>query len=492
MRPVATSCAMLRKRQSSLSFILAAAALIAATAQVSARPNFVLFIADDISWNDFGCYGHPVMKTPEIDDLAEGGLRFNNAYLTISSCSPSRCSIITGRYPHNTGAPELHTSLPDGQPLFPKFLKDAGYYTVLSGKHHMGKNADPAFTKISKGKGPGKEADWVDLLRKRPKDKPFFAWYASTDAHRSWAINNEAPKYDPADMVIPPYFYDGEKTRQDLTGYYHEVSRFDHFVGEVTRELKAQGELDNTVIIVMADNGRPLPRCKTRLYDSGIKTPFIVHYPKLVKPGVTDSIVSAIDISATVLELAEVDKPERIQGISFTPVLRDPKAESRNVAFAEHNWHVYKNHERMVRFGRWLYIRNNFPDQQNLCVEAYKGGTGEDLWAMHASGNLDEHQIKLFANPCPAEELYDTRKDPENLLNLAADPARKKDLKKLRSMLAKWTKQTGDTIPENPTPDRDAPPNKPQLDRKKWRHREFPGAAASAQKLNHPGPVKVQ
>ena len=92
----------------------------------SNRPNFVFFIADDISWNDLGCYGHPTLKTPQIDDLAEGGLRFNNAYLTISSCSPSRCSIITGRYPHNTGAPELHTSLPAGQPLFLKLLKDAG------------------------------------------------------------------------------------------------------------------------------------------------------------------------------------------------------------------------------------------------------------------------------------------------------------------------------------------------------------------------------
>jgi N-sulfoglucosamine sulfohydrolase len=485
---VATSFAMFIKRFALICFALACFSL---TTQGSTRPNFVFFLADDISWNDLGCYGHPTLKTPQIDDLAEGGLRFNNAYLTISSCSPSRCSIITGRYPHNTGAPELHTSLPAGQPLFPKLLKDTGYYTILSGKHHMGKNADPAFSKISKGKGPGKEADWVELLESRPKDKPFFAWYASSDAHRDWSINKDAPHYDPADVIIPPYFYDGEKTREDLTGYYHEVSRFDHFIGKVTNELRRQGILDDTVIIVMADNGRPLPRCKTRLYDSGIKTPFIVHYPALVKPGVTDSIISSIDVSATVLELAKVDKGKRIQGISFTPVLRDPKAVTRNVAFAEHNWHVYKNHERMVRFGPWLYIKNNFTNQQNLCVEAYKGGAGEDLWAMHASGNLDEHQSKLFLNPCPAEELYDVRKDPEQLNNLADDPARKSDLKKLRSLLAKWTKQTGDTIPEKPSVDRDAPPNQPQLNKKKWRHGEMPGAAAGAQKIHHPGPVVV-
>ena len=481
---------MLRKRFPSFLSILATV-LFAVVSLASARPNFVLFIADDISWNDVGCYGHPVIKTPQIDQLAKNGLRFNNAYLTISSCSPSRCSIITGRYPHNTGAPELHTSLPTEQPLFPKLLKDAGYHTILSGKHHMGKNADPAFAKISKGRGPGKEADWVKLLTDRPKEKPFFAWFASTDAHRDWSINDEAPKYDPADMIIPPYFYDGQKTREDLTGYYHEVSRFDHFVGEVTRELNRQKVLEDTVIIIMADNGRPLPRCKTRLYDSGIKTPFIVHYPTTVKPGVTDSIVSAIDISSTALELARVKKDKRIQGISFAPVLLDPKAVTRNVAYAEHNWHVYKNHERMVRFGPWLYIRNNFPDQQNLCVEAYKGGTGEDLWEMHAAGKLNQRQVRLFDNPCPAEELYDVRKDPEQLNNLADDPKREKDLRKLRSLLAKWTKQTGDTVPKNPSPHRDAPPNQPKLDKKKFRHGEFPGASAGAEKINHPGPVLV-
>ena len=87
------------------------------------RPNFVFFIADDISQEDFGTYGHPVIKTPEVDELAKNSMKFTNAYLTISSCSPSRCSIITGRYPHNTGAPELHSKLPVNQVKFPKILK---------------------------------------------------------------------------------------------------------------------------------------------------------------------------------------------------------------------------------------------------------------------------------------------------------------------------------------------------------------------------------
>lgn len=456
------------------------------------RPNFVLFLADDISWNDLGCYGHPVIKSPHIDALAKNGLRFNNAYLAISSCSPSRCSLITGRYPHNTGAPELHTSLPPEQPLFPKFLKDSGYYTVLSGKHHMGNNADPAFTKISKGKGPGKEGDWVALLRDRPKDRPFFAWFASADAHRSWQFNDDAPKYSPGEVIVPPYFFDGDRTRKDITGYYHEVSRFDHYIGEVAAELKRQGQFDNTVIIVMADNGRPLPRCKTRLYDSGIKTPFIVHHPARVKPAVTDSIISSIDLSATVLELAGVEKDERIQGASFAKVLANPQAVTRNVAFAEHNWHVYQNHERMVRLGDWLYIRNNFPNQQNLCVEAYKEGTGEDLWERHQTGELNAAQSNIFWNPCPPEELYRVSMDPEQLKNLSNDPTFKSKLQKFRSLLATWTQQTGDTIPEDPTPHRDAPPGQPSKSRKGFRHREMPGDRTKASQINHPGPILVK
>ena len=136
--------------------------------------DFILLIADNISWSDLGCYGDRVVKTPHIDQLATDGVLFHNAYLTISSCSPSRCSIITGRYPHNTGACELHTALPDGQFMFPQHLKEAGYYTVLSGKNHMGEAVSTAFTRILRGTGPGGEADWVDLLRSRPKGQPFF------------------------------------------------------------------------------------------------------------------------------------------------------------------------------------------------------------------------------------------------------------------------------------------------------------------------------
>ena len=405
------------------SFLAGVLCLVSqAFAEPAARPNAVLFIADDVSDEDVGCYGHPTIKTPNIDKLAANGLRFTNAFLTISSCSPSRCSIITGRYPHNTGAPELHTKLPDSQIRFPELLRKAGYYTALSGKNHMFGNKDRAFDLISPGKGPGKEEDWVQIVHDRPKDKPFFFWFASTDAHRGWQLNEAAPKYQANDAVVPPYLVDSEPTRNDLAKYYHEISRFDRYVGEVSRELASQGQLENTLIIVMADNGRPFPRCKTRLYNDGIRTPFVLHYPAGIRrPAVTDSLVSSIDIAATILDLTETPRSESIQGVSMRPIFRDPKAAVRDVVFAEHNWHVHKNHERMVRTKDFLYIKNNFPNQQILCSEAYKFEAGEELWKAQAAGRTTPAQQLLFANPSPAEELYQVSEDPDQLHNLACD-----------------------------------------------------------------------
>ncbi|MCB1078209.1 MAG: sulfatase, partial [Verrucomicrobiae bacterium] len=423
------------------------------------RPNFILFITDDISAEDLGCYGNEAIKTPNLDRLAADGLRFDQAILTISSCSPSRCSLITGRYPHNTGAPELHTELPEGQPLFPKLLRDKGYYTALSGKHHMGKNADPAFVDISPGKGPGKEGDWISMLKNRPKDQPFFFWFASTDAHRNWDFNDEAPTYDPATVMVPPYLIDGPETRQDLADYYHEVSRTDHYMGLLREELDRQGIADQTYVIYISDNGRPFPRCKTRLYDSGVRSPLLIACPGKLKPGVSSSLISVnVDLGPTILDLAGVPKDPRMQGVSLTPVLDNPGATVRDYAFAEHNWHVNQAHERMVRHGDWLYIRNAWPERLAMCVEsAPKFPAGKELWEAHEQGKLNENQRDVFLLPRPEEELYQISGDPDQLSNVVGKPEHREVLEKMRTALNRWTEETGDTIPEDPSNDREDP-----------------------------------
>jgi N-sulfoglucosamine sulfohydrolase len=453
------------------------------------HPNVVLFIADDVSAEDLGCYGHPHIQTPAIDKLAKSGLRFDNAYLVTSSCSPSRCSIITGRYPHNTGAPELHTKLPESQIRFPELLRKSGYYTVLSGKNHMFGNKDRAFDTISGGDGPGKEEDWVKQIENCPVDKPFFCWLASTDAHREWHISPPDPTYTSDQVVVPPYLVDSEKTRQDLANYYHEISRWDRHIGLVVEAIQKRGQLDNTMIIVMADNGRPFPRCKTRLYESGIKTPLVVHFPKLIKTrDVSKSLVSTIDISATILELAGLEKNNENQGQSFVPILKNPEAPTREVAFSEHNWHVYQAHERMVRFGDFLYIKNNYPELPNLCVEAISFPAGEDLAEKHGAGQTTAAQQNIFRQPCPPEELFQVSEDAHQLHDLSQEAAFAETLNKARKLLAEWTEQTGDSIPQNPTLTRESNIR----GAKRNNHAEFPGVSRNAAAINHPGPFHLE
>jgi arylsulfatase len=448
------------------------------------RPNFIFFITDDVSAEDLGPYGNRAIKTPNLDRMAREGMVFDNAYVAISSCSPSRCSIITGRYPHNHGAPELHLELPAGQRTFVQELRAAGYHTLISGKNHMGKPDVIGFAQSSTGGKPAGSEDWVGLLAKRPTDKPFFAWFGSYDAHRDWQENDKAPKYDPASVIVPPFLIDGPETRADLAQYYHEISRSDYYLGELFKELERQGIARDTYVIYCTDNGRPFPRCKTRLYDSGVKSPLLVWRPGTIQPARSKSLVSSIDYSATILDLAGVPAPATIQGVSFAKVLKDPNAVSRDYVFAEHNWHVFGAHERMLRHGDWLYIRNSRPNQQNLCVESDETfPAGKELWTAHAAGKTSPLQQDVFLNPRPREELYHVSDDPQQLSNLAGQTRHAETLAQLRAVLERWSQETGDTNPKNPTPHRAGKKSGPQP------RGELPGESAKATSINRPGPV---
>lgn len=458
-----------------------------ALASDEARPNFVLFLTDDISHDDLACYGNPDVKTPHLDQWAADGIRFNQAYLTCSSCSPSRCSLITGRYPHNTGAAELHTELPPGHVLFPKLLKDAGYYTVLSGKHHMGKHANLAFDKVSPGKGPGKEGDWIQILKDRPKNKPFFCWFASGDAHRQWQFSDDAPTYEADSLTVPPFLADGPLTKKDLADYYHEVSRTDTFAGRIRSELQAQGIEGNTYFIYMSDNGRPFPRCKTRLYDSGVKSPLIISRPGVVKSAVSESLINVnVDLPATILQLAGMEQSERMQGISFAAVLDDPTETIRDFVFSEHNWHVNQAYERMVRFENFVYIRNAFPNLQAMCVEsAPKFPAGEELWAWEADGKLNSAQRDIFRTPRPVEELFELTNDPHQLESVHLKYPKKRE--QLRTVMDVWIAVTRDCVSSDPTPDRQDAFGKRNRD---WGHRIQPGIEAGSLDSNESGPIR--
>ncbi|MEQ6122456.1 sulfatase [Reichenbachiella sp. MALMAid0571] len=454
------------------------------------KPNVIIFIADDISWNDFGCYGNKEVQTPNIDRIASRGLKFTNFYLTTSSCSPSRISIMTGRYPHNTGAAELHTEPTVDFATIGSVLKENGYHTAQAGKWHMGKKIKSGFDTIIEKhseNGDGGEEQWVDVLQNREKGKPFFFWYAAYDAHRIWGENEFSATHTEKNVVPPPTLINGEETRKDLAKYYDEIKRFDHYIGKVEKELELQGVLENTVIIIMADNGRPFPRDKTRLYDSGIKTPFIVSWPASIstKGAVCSSLVSAVDIAPTVVALSQSEQPISFQGKNFEDLLKNPNDKFRNFVFAEHNWHDYEAYERMVRNSNFMYIVNSRPQLANQGpLDAVRSPSFAELVEHRDANKLTQPQKDIFMAPRPGEELFDCKTDSLQTNNLIGNPKYKTIHDELKKTLKKWKSKTKDNIPAVLTKDWYSRTGE-KSDQKDFKIRgEMPGKSSNAEALN--------
>lgn len=443
------------------------------------RPNLILIIADDQAWADSEPYGNNRVRTPNLQRLAQGGMRFNNAFLTIASCSPSRASILTGRHPHNTDAEQLHWPLPGRHLTFVELLKHSGYWTGAAGKWHLGDEVRERFDEIreadvsgfqlpsgaeqDKGKFVQRMAgdarsgcdQWVPMLRERPRDQPFFLWLAALDPHRPYDEDIVPNPHKPKNVIVPPYLPDIPEVRKDLALYYDEITRLDHFVGLVLDELDRQGVADNTFILFLSDNGRPFPRCKITLYDSGIRTPWIVRWPGKVKPGsVTDSLVSAVDIAPSFVKLAGLEPSALFAGESFLPILKNPEKEIRQYTYAEKQWHDYDDQVRAVRTTRFKYLRNFYNDlPATPSADIVRSPTYRHMLKAREAGNLPAAQENLFIQPRPEEELYDCIADPHETHNLAADPKYRRTLKRLRRVLERWQKETYDEIPSKRTPD---------------------------------------
>jgi arylsulfatase A-like enzyme len=416
--------------------------------------NFLVFIADDQGYGDLGCYGHPVLRTPNIDRLAREGMRFERAFLTISSCSPSRASILTGRYPHNTGAEDLHQALPPDQWSVARYLRGAGYACLAVGKWHLGGDEKVHWDRVAEC--PGRETAEVALrlLRERPRGRPFFLWVASVDPHRPYEETDLPDQYDPAQVVVPPYLPDHPLIRQDLARYYAETSRLDRHVGQIVEEMRRQGELDRTFVVYLSDNGMPFPRAKTTLYDSGIRTPLLVRYPPLVKPGtVQKGLVSSVDVVPTVLDLADVAAPT-VQGRSLVPMLRDPRAPGRTEIFAEANWHDYEQFTRAARSERFLLVRNYYWDKPLWnSVDSIQSPTWKGYLEARKAGTLSPAHRFLFEERRPYEEFYDLENDPHSLRNVVDEPRYRDALNELRVRLDNWRVETNDRMPPERRPD---------------------------------------
>ena len=445
------------------------------TIESAERPNLVLIIADDMNWDDCGAYGHPAIRTPNIDGLAANGMLFQHAYLTTSSCSPSRSSIITGRYPHNTGAEQLHWPLPAGSQTFVGQLKESGYHTVAAGKWHLGDAIKPHFDKIYEastagfvlpsgkdGEPPKMIAaqpsgceDWETALSNCPDNKPFFLWLAALDPHREYKPGALDPPHKTEDVIVPPHLPDTPEVREDLRMYYDEIGRLDTYVGKVVQLLEKRGQTENTLILFISDNGRPFPRDKTTLYDGGIRTPWIVKWPARVAAAQkSEALVSAVDIAPTFLSLAGLKPKSALPGKDFSPTLSAPATHTRDFAFAEDHWHDYEDHCRSVVNQQFKLIRNDYFDLPGTPpADAGRAPTWQTMLKLKQQNALTGTQLACFQSPRPKFELYDLARDPSESVNVFEHPAYATVRKKMLSALDEWSNRTQDYLPSKRTPD---------------------------------------
>jgi arylsulfatase A-like enzyme len=424
---------------------LAATGVRRATAQNARPPNILVFIADDAGARHFGCYGNRAIRTPNVDRLASQGLTCDKAMLTTSQCSPSRISILTGRYPHATGAEDLHMPMPAGHRTVAGWLREAGYFTGHLGKAHEGPGSDRQFDWYEKELESFKE--FFDAAR----SKPFFFWAAFHDPHRPYEAGAIAAPHDPKAIAVPPYMADTPETRADLARYYDEIGRMDAAIGRILAFLDERRQSQDTLVVFLSDNGAPFPREKGTVYDSGVRTPLVFRWPGVVPENKRHAgLMSVIDLAPTLLELAGIPAPGAMQGQSIAAGLRDPAAmPARTAAFSERNWHDCDEHIRSVRTARYRLVHNAYVELP-FCspADVSASPSWRDLYALKQSGRLAESQRPLFGVPRPEIEFYDTETDPFELDNLAARPDHQARIAEHFALLQDWRKATGDFPPE--------------------------------------------
>ncbi len=448
---------------------------VRARKETAMRPNILWISCEDIS-PDLGCYsgvvpGAEYARTPNLDQLAAQGARFDCAFAVSPVCAPCRSSIITGMYPTSIGTMHMRSrgTPPPEVRCFTEYLREAGYYCTNNAKTDYNFEAP-----ISAWDESGNRAHW----RNRPSaDTPFFAVFNFLVTHESqirvpdedYERNMRAvppeERHDPAKAPIPPYYPDTSLVRKDWARYSDNITAMDKQAAAILRQLEEDGLADNTVVFFWGDHGRGLPRAKRWPYDSGLHVPLIVRWPGKVPAGsVRTDLVTLMDLSATALSIAGVPVPGHMQARPFYTADGKPPSKPRTVVFGHRDrMDEACDTVRSVRDARYRYIRNYHPDRPYAQHNAYGEVTPtmQELRRLHkdeaaAIGRgetptaLTPAQRLFMARRKPQEELYDLQSDPFEIRNLAADPAHAPVLKRLRRELDRWQRECGDLglIPE--------------------------------------------
>ncbi|MGB0598070.1 MAG: sulfatase-like hydrolase/transferase [Rubripirellula sp.] len=439
------------------------AVLMTTAIAANTAPNVLWISCEDISPH-LGCYGDPHAITPNLDTLAGEGVRYTHAFTAAGVCAPNRSSIITGMYQNSIGTHHMRCNamLPKWLKPFPMLMKQAGYYCTNNSKTDYQFREPSARTIWNES---GSKAHW----KKRTKGQPFFAIFNFTGCHESGIASEgkyrsvtkdltAAERQDSAELTtLPPYYPDTPVTREDWKRNYELITAMDAWAGGLIDELKEAGLYENTIIFFWSDHGVGLPRAKRWLYDSGTRIPLIVRIPKSLrddgqgKPNtVDDRLVCSVDFAPTVLNLAGVSIPNKLQGQPFLGTNLPPKR--KYVFGARDRMDERYDIIRTVRDQRFRYVRNFEPlkPYYQYMNTPEKGATMIEIRRAEQSGNLTETMAVFSAATKPAEELYDLENDLHEVNNLADNPEHAGKLAEMRTALKYWQNEIGDVglIPE--------------------------------------------
>lgn len=425
-------------------FVMALAMIALCLNAQDKRPNILWITIED--WcPDLSCYGTPGIQTPNIDHLAEQGIRFTRAFTTAPVCSASRSAMMTGFHQDYINAGQHRLKAEEKQPLLhgvvpiPKLFEQAGYYTCL-----MSWKTDVNFKPYSREDLFMDVTDWTKDKklgwRNRKPGQPFFARITFGGTHRSWERDPLHP-ISINDVELPPYYPNTDFCKRDWANGLEQMQIVDRQVGELLQKLHDDGLDDNTIVFFISDHGRCHIRGKQFLYDGGLHIPMIMRWPGVVKPGsVSDDLVMAIDIDATILDAAGITPPVPLHGKN----LLGKEVKKRKYIFASRN-KMDETHDAMraIRSKDFKLILNLMPERPYLQYNNYKEGAYPmlaEMNVMYLKGELTPEQAAFFAPTKPEIELYDLRKDPYEVHNVADNPKYAKVKAKLLAELENWRK----------------------------------------------------
>jgi N-sulfoglucosamine sulfohydrolase len=427
------------------------------------KPNILWISTEDMSLH-LGAYGDVLARTPALDRLATQSIRYRHAFSTAPVCAPSRAAIITGMYQNAIGAQHMRTTedtVPElpGPYLavppfyvkaFPEYLRAAGYYTTNRVK------TDYQFgTPFTIWDEVTDKAHW----RNRPdKSQPFFSVINLMVTHESQIFPSSPARKGkplvtaPGKIQVPPYYPDTPAIREELARMYDNIADMDGQVSEILRQLEEDGLADNTIVFFWSDHGDGVPRAKRTLYDSGLRVPLMIKCPKSIARcapfapgGVSGDLVSLLDLAPTVLALAGVEIPTHLQG----RVLLGPKAAAAPVYVfaARDRMDIEYDMMRSARDARFLYIRNFSPELPYAGLIPYRNQSAimQEWLRLRAEGTLTSGAPSLWMRTSrPAEELYDVQADPHQVHDIAANPAHRATLVRMRTAVAEWMSRIDD------------------------------------------------